>query len=168
MITALTLITYCHAQTTDSNMRSYASDISMDIGSLIYDGMASFTFGHAFATKWTAYASLHLSLSSKGPDTSGEEFIHQAEFSDNVPSGYTPCRQAVEAGIRFWNVKAYEGVFFTLGYLSEESARSACSIGAGLCIPLYKGMNAEISYNKTIYHKDRMSDRLKVGVGLVF
>ena len=59
-------------------------------------------------------------------------------------------------------------MFYIQGYLHELPAKPACTVSAGLHIPVWKKFTAEIAYVKTIYNKNMMSDKLKIGVGYVF
>ena len=167
---AFTFFTNCNGQAAGRGASSPRSDIFMDLGSMIYLNTANISIGHQFGRSWSAYSCAYIRMSHIPADTQSEEYIHHAETDPEYGIATEAERgcNAIEAGIRYWPVKAYEGIYISLGYQSSLTARSACTIGTGIYIPIWDGITAEIAYTKTIYNIERTSDKLRVGIGYIF
>ena len=169
-VIAFLFTTGCYGQSVGRQRTASRSDIFIDIGSIIYENAASMSIGHQFNARWSAYSCIYIPISIKPVDTESEEYIHRTESDSgygNV-SATAPRHNSIEAGIRFWPDKVYQGCYLSLGYLHELPAKPACTVSAGLHIPVWKEFTAEIAYVKTIYNTNMMSDKLKIGVGYVF
>lgn len=167
---AFSFITDCYGQTDVKTTSSSRSDIFLDIGSIIYGNAASMTLGHQFQERWSAYSCIYIPLAYKPKDTESEENIHREEIDPDygkVSESY-PRSNIFEAGVRFWPGKVYNGYYLALGYLHEFPAKSACTVSAGLHIPVWGNLAVGIAYVKTIYDIDKVSDKLKIGVGYLF
>ena len=169
-VIAFSFITDCYGQADCRHKSAFRSDIFMDIGAIIYENCVSIAFGHQFGNSWTAYSCVNIHMSRKPVDTQNEEYIHRVEtdpeYSKTSSTGLRG--DSIEAGIRFWTDKAYDGFYMSLGYLNTLPMKSSCTIGAGLHIPIWKGTAADIEYQKAIYNRKDMSDKLKIGLSYVF
>ena len=169
---AFMVITNSYGQEAEIKCQRPESEIFMDLGSLIYGNSINLTIGHGLGSRWSVYTCTQLSLNTGKASSETEEEIHQSELGKQ-PWAYAIMNSimsgnSLEAGVKFWTHRNYDGFYFSLGYMVRTSTSTACVAGTGICIHIWKGISAEAEYSKIIYNTEKMSDRLRIGVGYTF
>ena len=154
IIAALLIGTCCTAQ--------HRAAIGTDLGSMIRNGIMNLSAGYGFKERWSVTWKTGIGIGNYTKDEDSEYNEHLSEFVTPRKSRKLIKENCIS--IQYWFDKAYDGAYLETGCRSGTDIEADCTIGAGYCIHIWKGLTAVLSYETDLL--DSFNEDKPTGPGL--
>lgn len=136
IIYALTIGISGHAQ--------HQTALGISIGSILMTGQIGIMGSYGFGQRWSASYSGEIAIRTPGREVNVEYEEHISEFSRS--SEYETSLQNHHISACYWPDRVYKGLYMEIGFRCKDNMRGDCTLGAGYCIPIWKGLSVTFSY----------------------
>ena len=130
---------------------SYAqhqSAIGIDISSAIKTRQIEVSGSYGFGKKWSASYSGDFQIRIPGKETDMEYEEHVSEFNASIEYDFPLDNHHI--AVEYWTEQAYEGLYLQIGCRCNNDIQVDCTVGAGFCIHIWKGLSVTLSYMKDL------------------
>lgn len=149
LILACVLICSCASgQRTDRNGRNAHSHFGAHISPMLTSGETGISFGHAFSRHWSITGEADIYIPGFRNDRTVEETEHYKELYgyDRTDRDKASDMISGTASIAYWPVESLHGIYLSIGLKYGDRTGADCRIGIGYMFPIWKMINADITY----------------------
>ena len=122
--------------------------IGTDLTGIIRTRAVNISAGCGFTENWSVSWASTIDISPFRNGMSPEEEEHRTEFSPSQTD--TKITGSHSISVQYWMHTAFTGTYLTGGIRHINNGKTDYTIGAGYCIPVWKGFRMNISYETDI------------------
>ncbi|MBR5835853.1 MAG: hypothetical protein IKY66_06775 [Bacteroidales bacterium] len=134
----------------------------IDLTGIIRSKSLNISASYGFTESWSASWMSSIDLSLLKDEESQEEEEHRSEFSHTQTEIQMTGSHSLT--FQYWPGNVFTGTYMTAGIKRIGDGKTDCIVGAGYCIPVWKGLRMNISYETDIISS--FQDKAPTGRGL--
>ena len=127
-----------------SGYAQHQTSLGISIGSVLKAGQIGIMGSYGFADNWSASYSGEIDIRMPEKKVNPEYEEHISEFGRS--SGYDIPLRNHHISASYWPERVFKGLYMEIGFRCKDSIKADCTLGAGYCIPIWKGLSITFSY----------------------